>query len=101
MFDETCSARTELEPRLRLALTDHPAFEVRSVGRRELRVARPYDHTRERTPRRFPLILEQKRKFARTCEYWSPEGGTPLRRDRDREQPVRNLIAAEQAELAA
>ncbi|MFD4354503.1 hypothetical protein ACFWPX_18255 [Nocardia sp. NPDC058518] len=99
MHDETDSPRTELEHRLRLALTSHPTFEVRPVGRRELRVARPYDHNMERTPYRFSLLLEEKRRFAVTVEHWSSDGGTPLRRDRDREQPVRNLIAAELAEL--
>ncbi|WP_446222202.1 hypothetical protein ACTWPB_20525 [Nocardia sp. IBHARD005] len=100
MLDEIDSPRTELEQRLRLALTGYPTFEVRSVGRREVHVARPYDHNQERTPYCFALILEEKRRFAQTVEHWWPtEGGTPLRRDRDREQPVRNLIAAELAEL--
>ncbi|MFD4357897.1 hypothetical protein ACFWPX_35515 [Nocardia sp. NPDC058518] len=99
MSDEIASARSELEQRLRLALTSHPAFEVRSVGRHELHVARPYDHNHERTPYSFTLILEEKRRFARTIEHWWPtEGGAPWPRDRDREQPVRDLIAAELAE---
>lgn len=48
MLDETDSPRTELEHRLRLALTSHPTFEVRSVGQRELCIARPY--TRNELP---------------------------------------------------
>ncbi|MFI6222770.1 hypothetical protein ACIBEH_19605 [Nocardia salmonicida] len=100
MLDETDSPRTELEHRLRLALTGNPTFEVRSVGRRELCIARPYDHHQERTPYSFTVILEEKRRFARTLEHWWPtEGGTPFRRDQDREQPVRDLIAAELAKL--
>lgn len=98
MLDQTDSARTELAERLRLALRAHPAFEVRQIGRREVRVARPYDHEQERTPYRFSLLLEEKRRYAEIVEHWSSDGGTPLRRDRDSEQPVRDLIAAELAE---
>ncbi|MFD6107515.1 hypothetical protein ACFWFQ_33175 [Nocardia salmonicida] len=100
MLDETDCPRTELESRLRLALASHPTFEVRSVGRRELCIARPYDRHQERTPYSFTVTLEEKRRFARTFEHWWPtEGGTPFRRDQDREQLVRDLIAAELAEL--
>ncbi|GGK52791.1 hypothetical protein [Nocardia camponoti] len=55
---QTDSARTELAPQRRLALTNHPSFEVRVVGRDELHVARPYDHNQERTPYLFTLALK-------------------------------------------
>ncbi|MGS2807379.1 hypothetical protein [Nocardia sp. MW-W600-9] len=100
MSDETLSAKTELTQRLRLVLGSFPEFEVRQVGHNKLRVSRPYDRNRQRTPYCFTLILEEKRKFAQTVEYWWPDGeGAPWPKDRDREQPVRDMIAAELADM--
>ncbi|MEV6359608.1 hypothetical protein [Nocardia asteroides] len=87
-----------MEQRLRAALTGFPAFKVWAVGRRELRIERPYRYDLRGTPYCFRLHLEQKRKYALTRELWDTEGQTP-RRERDREQPVRDLIAAELSEL--
>ncbi|MFD6220758.1 hypothetical protein [Nocardia asteroides] len=98
MYNEIPSPREELEQRLRAALVGYPAFTVRAVGRRELRIERPYRHDLRGTPYCFRLHLEQKRKYALTWELWDTEGQTP-RRERDREQPVRDLIAAEVSEL--
>ncbi|MFC9894616.1 hypothetical protein ACFVMC_13085 [Nocardia sp. NPDC127579] len=97
MNDRMAPARDDLEHRLRRALTGHPSFVVRQVGRREVRVARPHDYRLESTPYRFSLFLDVSGRRVETVEHWSVDGDLPLRRDRDREQPVRDLIAAELA----
>ncbi|GEM30530.1 hypothetical protein NN3_15370 [Nocardia neocaledoniensis NBRC 108232] len=97
MNDRISTARDDLEQRLRLALTDQPAYTVRQVGRREVRVARPHDFKRESTPYRFTLLVREKRGRVETVEHWSTDGDTP-RRLRDREQPVRDTIATVLAE---
>ncbi|MGS2807374.1 hypothetical protein [Nocardia sp. MW-W600-9] len=94
MNDRSASARADLEQRLRLALTGLPDFKVRQVGRREIRVSRPHDYKQERTPYRFSLLVDVKRGYVETVEYWSTDGDMPLRRDRAQEQPVRDLITA-------
>ncbi|MFD5178064.1 hypothetical protein ACFWM1_19815 [Nocardia sp. NPDC058379] len=77
--------------------------EVRRVRHRRdharFRIERPFRRDLRGTPCCFRLLLEPKRKYALTWEVWDPDDGETPRRERDREQPVRDLIAAEVSEL--
>ncbi len=60
---------------------------------------RPYQEEQARTPYRYRLVLDQRRSRVSTYRDWFPGDPGAYPPDRDREDPIDNLIATELAGL--